>query len=177
MKFLKILGVLILVFFALFLIVPVFLPKSASVSRSIVIAVAPKVVYDRVIDFKTWQTWDPFSEADPGAQFSVTGGEKKIGTMRSWNGKKIGSGTMTLSAFEEGKHIATSMTFGKSPSKPIAAFDFEPVVGGTKVTWSYQHNELAYPVERIQGVMMNPFLGGAFDKGLANLKKVLEEKK
>jgi len=177
MKFLKILGVLILVIFALFLIVPIFLPKNTALSRSVVIAVAPKVAYDRVIDFKTWQTWDPFSATEPTAQFSTAGAEKKIGYSRSWSGKKIGSGTMTLSALEEGKHLSTAMTFGKEPGTSEAFFDFEPVTGGTKVTWGYHQENLKYPGQRIMGLMMNPMLGGAFDKGLANLKKVLEEKK
>ncbi len=177
MKFLKILGILALVAVALFLVVPFFLPKSSMVEKSIIVAVAPKIAYDKVADFRTWNTWDPFSAADPESKLTFTGKDKTVGFARSWDGKKIGSGTMTIAALEDSKKIVTKLQFGKEAGTPEASFTFEPVKEGTKVTWGYKQENLKYPNEQWMGLMMGPMLGGAFDKGLVNLKKVLETKK
>ena len=55
----------------------------------------------------------------------------------------------------------------------MVEWTFEPVGGGTKVSWSFSE-ETAYPLGRLRMMIGKVFLKQSFESGLASLKKYLE---
>jgi hypothetical protein len=87
-----------------------------------------------------------------------------------------GKGKQTISALVKDKELTFDLEFlDPNPMKSIAKFTFEPVEGGTKVTWSTS-GESEYPVGRYFGLFLDGLIGPDFEAGLNNLKNILEKK-
>jgi effector-binding domain-containing protein len=93
-----------------------------------------------------------------------------------WNGEEMGNGAMTSTEYQPGKLLAYDLSFdeGKFMSKgkiTIEAGD------SCKVTWT-DEGDLGYnPISRYMGLLMDRMMGPDFEKGLAKLKKVAENRK
>jgi hypothetical protein len=175
MKILKIIGIIVGGLVALFLIVTAILPSSYRVERSIEINKPAEVIYQLVVNLPNWPKWDPFTEQEPSAKSSFSGESGTIGSRWDWEGKKIGTGSLTVEDIVPNQSIRSKMV--SVAPQPWAATDnwrFEPTANGTKVIWTIE-GSLSYPVERVIGLFMESMLGPICEKGLANLKKVSEE--
>jgi hypothetical protein len=174
MKFLKGVLVFLAVVLLLLLVVALFLPSSYHVERSITIACPDSVVYEQVIDFHNWQKWDPWSEADPEATYSIQGAPRGVGSIWSWEGEIVGTGSQTIVAAEEDRMVENKLVFTQPQAmEAVNTWSFESIDGETKVIWS-MHGKLDYPVGRYVGLFMEQMLGPDFEKGLKNLKRVSE---
>ena len=175
MKALKIIGMIIGGLIALFLGVAAILPSSYRVERMIEINRPAEVIYPLVASLPNWPKWDPFTEQEPAAQSTFSGEAGTVGSKWNWEGKIIGTGSLTIEDLVPNQAIRSKMV--SVAPQPWAATDnwkFEPVAAGTKVTWRIE-GQLGYPVERVVGLFMESMLGPTFEKGLANLKKVSEQ--
>jgi len=160
---------------ALFLLVAVFLPSHYQVERAIEINRAPEVVFEQVADFNNWIKWNPWTEIEPAAKNTITGAAREVGSTWAWEGKDIGTGSMTFEKIEPPQRIESKLVF-TAPQQGTAkdSWTFAPMATSTKATW---HNEgdLDYPLGRYVGLMLEgSILGPQFEKGLANLKRVCE---
>jgi len=175
MKILKIIGMIAGGLVALFLVVTAVLPSSYRVERAIEINQPAEVIYPLVANLPNWPKWDPFTEQEPAAKSAFTGEAGTVGSKWDWEGKVIGTGSLTIEEIVPNQSIRSKMV--SVAPQPWAATDnwkFEPTAAGTKVTWMIEGN-LGYPVERVFGLFMESMLGPTFEKGLANLKKVSEQ--
>lgn len=171
MKALKIIGIVLLMIVALFLIIPLFMASSYSVERSTVIDRPVGEVFPQVADFNNWIEWNPWSEMEPAARNVIVGAPMTEGSSWRWEGKVIGAGTLTIVKLEPNRLIESDLVF-KAPMQSTAddSWQFETTAdGGTKVTWK-NSGGLDYPVGRWFGSMVEDQLGGQFERGLANLK-------
>jgi hypothetical protein len=171
MKILKIIGIAVAGLIALFLIVTLFLPSSFRVERAVEINVPPEVVFGQVVNLPNWPKWDPFTEQEPAAKSTFNGEAGTIGSRWDWEGKVIGTGSLTVEEIVPNQSIRSKMV--SVAPQPWVAMDnwrFEASANGTKVTWMIDGN-LGYPVERIIGLFMEGMLGPTMEKGLSNLKK------
>ncbi len=175
MKFLRWILVFLAVVLALLLIVALFLPARYEVERTILIHCPDSLVYEQVIDFHNRQKWDPWSQSDPEATYSIQGAPRGVGSVWSWQGEIVGTGKQTILAAEENRSIENEFVFTQPQAmKSINTWEFKAVENGTRVIWSMQ-GKLDYPVGRYVGLFMEQMLGPDFDKGLKNLKRVCEE--
>jgi len=175
MKILKIIGMIVGGLIALFLVVAAILPSSYRVERAIEINQPAEVIYSLVVNLPNWPKWDPFTEQEPAAKSTFTGESGTVGSKWNWEGKVIGTGSLTVEEIVPNQSIRSKMV--SVAPQPWAATDnwkFEPTAAGTKVTWMVE-GDLGYPVERVFGLFMESMLGPTFEKGLANLKKVSEQ--
>jgi len=175
MKILKIIGMIVGGLVALFLVVAAVLPSSYRVERAIEINRPAAVIYPLVANLPNWPKWDPFTEQEPAAKSTFTGEAGTVGSKWNWEGKVIGTGSLTVEEIVPNQSIRSKMV--SVAPQPWAATDnwkFEPTAAGTKVTWMIE-GDLGYPVERVFGLFMESMLGPTFEKGLANLKKVSEQ--
>lgn len=159
---------------ALFLIVALFLPKTVTVSRSIVINKPAQEIYDKVADFNYYTKWNTWSQMEPTAKNTMSGTPKESGHSWTWEGDKVGAGSLVIEKVDPGKAIESRLTFLK-PMEAVAKdlWTFAEAEGGTKVTWTYE-GEMDYPIGRYFGLGMDGMLGPDFEKGLANIKKLCE---
>jgi hypothetical protein len=159
---------------AVFAVIVVMQPSEFRIQRSATIAAPAPAVFAQVNDFHNWEAWSPWAKLDPSAKNLFEGAPAGTGASFAWAGNnKVGEGRMTIVESRPSELVRIKLEF----LKPFAAtntaeFTFKPEGDRTAVTWSmYGHNNLA---ARAIGLVVNRFLGGEFEKGLASMKSVAE---
>lgn len=151
------------------------MPKSYHVEKSIVIKKPAAEVKSKIIDFNAYAAWNPWQKMEPSSVRTITGNPGTPGHKYEWQGKKIGTGSLTLKDSDD-KHAHIDLQFIK-PWKTMAKDNwvFEPWGDGgeTKVIWQ-NSGELPWPMARLMGPMINKNLRHQFGIGLDNLKKMCE---
>jgi len=151
-------------------------PGEFRVSRHAVIKAPIGNIFAQVNDLHKWDAWSPWAKLDPNAKVAFEGTESGVGALMRWEGnREVGTGSMEIIESRTDEYIKTRLIF----LKPMAGlshgeFVFEPVSGGTRVTWSMVgKNNIA---GKAVGLVMNcdKMIGGNFEQGLANLKELAE---
>jgi predicted transcriptional regulator YdeE len=143
------------------------------VHRSTVINDTPENVFAKVADFATWTTWSPWLCAEPDADVIVSDDSSSVGSTYAWKGEVVGQGEMEHRKLEPGKLIDDEIRFVKPfKSKSDVSFDFEPVDGGTKITWHMKGSMPWFLFWMIP--QMEVFIGMDYERGLKMLKEWIE---
>ena len=124
MKALKIIGVILLIIMALFLIIALFLPKGVEMKESVVINKPASLIYRQVNNFRNWEPWSPWLEMDKEMVNSYEGPEKGVGAKYSWTSKKSGNGSMTITESVPYKKVVADLDFGQN-GKAVNYFEFD----------------------------------------------------
>lgn len=167
---------------ALLLIVAVFAsvvamqPNEFKVIRSARIAAPPEKVFEHVNDLHKWNAWSPWIELDPNAKTTFAGPTSGKGAKFSWDGNdNMGAGSMTILDSRPPTSINMELVFTRPAQTPaLIDFTFQPVREETEVTWtmSGHHNFVEKAV--CMCMNMDKMVGGSFEKGLANIKRIVE---
>lgn len=171
MTFLYILGI-VLVIIVLVLIIALFLPDGYYIEKSAIIKKPCEYVMDKVADFHNHIQWDPWHQKN--GKSNITGISKRPGHKYSWNGNKVGTGSLVLREIDE-RHIHFDLEFLK-PVKTTARDNWLFEDWGsdeTKVTWQ-NFGVLPYPIGRLKGYMFHKNLNRQFTQAIKNLKRLCE---
>ena len=158
----------------LLLLIAAVLPKTYNIEKTIVIGKPVTDVMNKVGDLNYYSKWNPWQQSDPSAKNSISGEPKTPGHKYSWEGKKVGVGSLTFKNIDN-KHINFLLQFLK-PWKSQANDNwlFEHWGNGeTKVTWQ-NSGALPWPMASLMGPMIVKNLHHQFEKGLTNLKNMAE---
>lgn len=166
---------ILLALIALLLIGSALLPKTYNVEKTIIIKRPATEVMSHVGNLNEYAKWNPWQQMDPSATKIITGTPNTSGHQYSWQGKKIGMGSLTIRDLDN-KHIHFDLEFLKPwKSKANDNWLFEQWgEGDTKITWQ-NSGVLPWPMARLMGGMINKNLNKQFETGLNNLKKLCEE--
>lgn len=140
-----------------------------NITKTICIRASPELVYARVQDFKQWPQWSPWLCSEPDCPLDFA----KDGSTYAWDGKIIGSGSLTRVEEIKNQRLVLSLKFikpWKSISKVI--FSFEEKGGGTEVTWT-MNGSLPFYLFFLKS-MMTCIIGMDYDRGLKMLKEYVE---
>ena len=174
MKALKNTGIALVLIAAIVLIVLYFMPNQYSISHSIEIERPASAVYAQVYDFNKWGTWDPWMKLDPAAKVTIEGTPGLPGHKMSWNGKKSGSGSITVKSTLTNQLVYSELEIVKPmASKGKDIITLEQVGDKTKVTWT-NSGGLTFPWGRFRGLFINKMYGKAQQDGLQTLKTFVE---
>lgn len=174
MKILKNIFIALAIIVAIVLAGIYFLPANYCVSRSIEIEKPIAEVAPHISNFNQWSAWSPWYELEPDAKLTFEGTPATIGHKMSWNGKKNGVGSLTLTSVSA-NGIEGNLVFVKPfamTSKDI--WNFKDENGKTIVTWTSTGN-LSYPFGRLFGLSLEQMLGEQKEHGLKKLKEVCEK--
>lgn len=175
MKFLKYLAVIVLSAVGLALLVAAFLPSTYHVERSIIVNASPLQCYENVVNLEHYRNWNPWSKMEPTAKQLVHSPSRGVGAKWSWNGEKIGEGSLTITKEQPGQGLETKLEFLRPmESVSVGKWRFIAQEQGTEIIWG-NSGELDYPLGRFFGLTINDMLGKDFEKGLSNLKQYIEE--
>ncbi len=168
------LGVLALV--ALFLIAAANRPDTFRIERSVTIAAPAEVVFAQINDLHQWSNWNPFQKSDPGITMSYEGAPSGVGSSFHYVGKQAGEGRMTITQVTPNERVAVKGEF----IKPFAAtndieFTLTPTVEGVSVTWAMSGDNTFIGKAISLFIDTDKMIGGEFEKGLVDLKRVSEE--
>jgi hypothetical protein len=171
-KILVALAVIVIVF----VIVVAMQPSDFRIVWSATMSVSAPSVFAQVNDFHKWEAWSPWAKLDPAAKATFEGPSAGVGAIFRWAGnKEVGEGSMTITESRPSDLVRIKLEF----LKPFAAtntaeFIFKPEGSQTVVTWSMfgTNNFLAKAVCLFMN--MEKMVGGQFEKGLAQMKSVVE---
>lgn len=177
MKILKIGALALAVLVAALLAFAATKPDVFRVERSASIQAPPERIQAILSDFRGWQAWSPWEKLDPAMKRTYSGAETGRGSVYAWEGNRdVGQGRMEITDAEPSR-VAMNLDF----VKPFEAhnqveFLLAPKAGATEVTWKMQ-GPVPY-VAKIVHVFLNmdAMVGGQFETGLTNLKRVAESK-
>jgi hypothetical protein len=160
----------------LFMLIVVTRPPSFRTARSAMMSAPPDVVFAQVNDLHQWPAWSPWEKLDPNLKRTYAGAPAGAGAVYSWSGQKqVGEGRMTITESRPSELIRFNLEFFK-PFKATntALFTFTPQAGQTNVTWSMEGRKNF--MFKAMGLFCNldKMVGRDFEKGLANLKVVVE---
>jgi hypothetical protein len=168
-------GVAILV--AAFAVFVAMQPDELNIARSTTIAAPAPAVFDQVNDLRKWDNWSPWAKLDPAAKVSFEGAQAGQGAVFKWSGNdKIGEGKMTVTDSRPGDFVKIKVEFIKPfEGSNVSEFSFKPDGNRTAVTWSSSGRNDNFFMKAICLVMnMQKTLGGEMEKGLAQMKSVVE---
>jgi hypothetical protein len=156
------------------LLISSFMPSRYNVEKKIIIDKPVEEVMNYVGDLNYYAKWNPWQQVDPTVEKTITGNPKTIGHKYSWEGKKIGTGSLVIVGIDR-RHIHFNLEFLK-PWKAHAKDNwlFEDWgTAETKVTWQ-NSGDLPWPMARLMGPIIDKNLNHQFEKGLKNLKAMCE---
>ncbi|WJJ98011.1 SRPBCC family protein [Algibacter luteus] len=118
-------------------------PNEFEVSRTRTIKAPAPVIYNNVIDFKNWEAWSSWVEADPDMQIMLSDQTQGVDGSYSWEDKD-GVGTMKNIATTPNKSITQQMLFADFPPSDIS-WEFNPNEDQTTdVTWTISGKNLPF---------------------------------
>lgn len=167
---------LVLAIVAIVLIVAAFQPNTYRVERSITIAAPAAAVFPQVNDLHQAQAWSPWVKLDPNAKYTFAGPTSGVGAIISWAGNKdVGEGRETIVASQPNELVRIKLEFFK-PMSGVATTEFQlkPESNGTQVTWSMTGDKNYLSKVMCMFMSMDKMIGGDFERGLANLKALVE---
>lgn len=151
-------------------------PAEFRVARSATMSAPAPVIFAQVNELQKWESWNPWQKIDPAMKLTFAGPPAGPGASYSWTGNnEVGEGRLTITESKPTDMVRIKLEF----MKPFAAtntaeFTFKPEGDKTAVTWSMEgkNNFLAKAIHLCFN--MDRMVGGQFEKGLADMKAVVE---
>jgi hypothetical protein len=151
-------------------------PADFRVERSATMSAPPQSVFVQVDDLRKWEAWNPWQKLDPAMKMTYAGPPSGPGASYAWTGNnQVGEGRLTITESRPNDLVRIKLEF----MKPLAAtntatFTFKPQGNQTAVTWSMEgrNNFLAKAINLFMN--MDRMVGGQFERGLADMKKIAE---
>jgi uncharacterized protein YndB with AHSA1/START domain len=172
MRWLKISLGIVVVLLAAFVIGGLVLPDRVQVERSILIERQPPQVFAVVNGFARFNEWSPWIDHDPSATYHFSGPATGVGARMSWSGDK-GEGAQEITEVVADERVVVALDFG-ADGGAVAQHILIPEGGGTRVVWRFQSDFEGSLVGRWFGLLFEGMIGPDYEKGLANLKRVVE---
>jgi Polyketide cyclase / dehydrase and lipid transport len=151
-------------------------PNDFRITRTGSISAPASAIFPHVNTLQKWDAWSPWAKLDPNSKSTFEGPAEGVGAKMSWAGNnKVGVGSMTITENRPSDYIQFKLEFLKPmQATNTAEFTFTPEGNQTTVTWSMSgtNNFMA----KVMSLVMNcdKMVGGQFEKGLADLKAVVE---
>jgi uncharacterized protein YndB with AHSA1/START domain len=152
-------------------------PNTFVIQRKAVMRAPAKKIFAYFNDFKTWNKWSPWEKADPAMKKTFSGKAKGLGSVYAWEGnQQIGQGRMEIIEVSAPKLLKIKLDFFKPfEAHNLTTFTLEASGKMTEVSWTMQG-----PSRFMMKVMhlfmnMDRMVGKDFEKGLAQLKSLVEK--
>ena len=160
----------------LFIVAAAKQPTDFRITRTGTINAPASAVFPHVNDLHQWDAWSPWAKLDPNAKNSFEGPSEGVGAKMSWAGNnKVGVGSMTIMESRPDEFVQFKLEFQKPmQASNIAEFIFKPEGDQTAVTWTMSGTNNF--MGKVMNLVMNcdKMVGGQFEKGLADLRAVVE---
>lgn len=159
-----------------FLVIASMRPSTFSLQRSATINASPEKIFPHLNDFKNWGAWSPWDKMDPDLKRTFSGSASGEGAKYSWVGNnKVGEGSMEITKSVPNANVELNLNFLK-PFKANNVTEFKITQKGntSNVNW-----EMRGPLNLFMKIMhmfmnMDKMVGKDFEKGLTNLKSIVE---
>ena len=173
MKFLKFVGIPVLILFVLLLIGGIVLSGDYIVKRTIEIEATPDQIAYYTSDLTHWPEWTPWLEMDPTIVTTFSDQTTGVGAHQSWTSKD-GRGELTFTRVD-GQGIEYDMAFitGEERWPAKCSMNYQTHGSMTTVTWGMTGTIDGF-VGKYFALLMPGMIKADFDKGLEKLKAKAE---
>lgn len=172
-RWLKRIGITLVLLIAIVVVVGLFLPTTYMVERSIIINADREKIHEHVADLEKWDQWTPWSEADPSTVITRGQQTKGVGASQSWVGSE-GDGSLTLTMASPQEGIEYDLFFEGGAMQAVSSMLYGAAGEGTTVTWTMSGGMDTPVIGGYFAVLMDAWVGPMFDRGLEKLKAVVE---
>ncbi len=149
--------------------------RTYEVRRSIHVDAAPEQVHEHLVDFHAWQAWSPWEGIDPAMERTHGGADAGVGATYAWSGnRKAGAGRMEITDVRDDQVVVDLVFTRPFKAANTITFLLTPDDGGTDVDWVMTGDRTF--MTRVMEVFtsMDKMVGPDFERGLAQLKAVVE---
>lgn len=152
------------------------LPRHVHVERTVSIGAPPEAIFPYVNSLQKSAHWSPWLGIDPNISLTYEGPEEGVGNKLTWSSDHpdVGSGQQEITASTLNQSVESSLDFGDMGTA-VASFQLDPEQNSTRVTWSLVADMGTNPIGRWMGLMMDKWVGADYEKGLNNLKVLIEK--
>lgn len=153
-------------------------PDTFSVRRSATIAAPPEVIYPLIASLRRMNEWNPFVKPDPAIVLDYSGPDSGKGAAHTWRGNRhVGEGRIEITEASPPSRVVLQLDM----SKPMTAhnrveFTLEPAGAETTVTWAMSGRQPLMAKVMSLLIDCDRMVGGQFEKGLAGLKGIAEQR-
>ncbi|MEL7344833.1 MAG: SRPBCC family protein [Pseudomonadota bacterium] len=151
------------------------MPREITLDRTVTIAAAPDEIFPHINNLSANAAWSPWLGLDPNVVLDYGDIAEGVGATMRWasENQNVGTGSMEIVVSEPGKRIETALDFGPMGGG-TAAFDLVETSAGTDVTWGFYTDLGMNPIARWFGPMIEGPVGDDYERGLNNLKSLVE---
>lgn len=150
-------------------------PDHFRIARAATINAPADKIFPLINDLQSFKLWSPF-EKDPAMQRDISMPSSGKGATYAWKGdRNVGSGHMQITESNAPSQVKIDLVM----LTPFAAsnkveFNLAPRGGTTELTWA-MHGSSPFMM-RVMSIFCSTdkMVGGEFEKGLANLKRITE---
>lgn len=175
MIWLKRIVLTVVVLIVLAVAVSFLMPGSVTVERRITIQATPEQTFALLNSFERFNQWSPWFALDPDATYQYEGPATGIGAKMSWVGNDaVGSGGQEIIGSTPHSLVQVRLRFGDM-GEPLAQYHIKAVDGGTEVVWTFEQEFGLNPLFRLMGPMFDSTIGTDYERGLAQMKTLLEK--
>ena len=155
-------------------------PADYTIKRSINVDAKPETIFHFLVNSKKMDSWMPWKETDPEVQMTYSGPEEGVGSISSWESpRQMGAGQAEVVELIPNQSVKTKITYTK-PMSMTQDSEFILAATGetTQMTWAVSGNQpfIARLISALIFMDMDKYVGGMFEKGLGNLKAIVETK-
>ena len=172
MKVLKILGGIVGVLAALYLIACFVGPQKFDAGSSVEMDAPAYLVYNQITDLNTWKDWGPWMENDPNMKLNIGEKAKGVGAKYTWESASEGNGALEIIEAEPNKSMKTKIEFDGFDGFSYGQWNIEEKDGKSTVSWHMKSEDDIPFYLRGMFAMMN--MSNMFTTGLDNIKKIVE---
>lgn len=150
------------------------LPRTALVSRSMLIHAAPRQVFDQINIIKNWENWSPWSKLSQSVTMDYSGPEQGANASFNWasQSNKIGNGKISIVNSYPYDSVIFSLNFGDR-GNALGKFILTKSGSETFVTFQMTSDLGNNPVNRYFGLFLNKFAENDLNKSLMNIQNYL----
>jgi uncharacterized protein YndB with AHSA1/START domain len=179
MKTLKKILLVLLTIAALILIIALFVKKDYALEREVTINAPNEMVFDYLKYLKNQDNFSVWSEMDPDMRQTFSGTDGTVGFVSAWESddKNVGKGEQEILKITEGERIDYELRFFEPFEATDQAYLTTEALNNnqTLVKWGFS-GKFDYPMNIFLLVInMEDMLGDDFEKGLINLKEIMEK--
>ncbi len=156
-------------FILLFLLITgmsLFIPSEVRVSRAINIHATPDSIWSRIDDFGKWEAWNPFFAGLASRKFE---------RMEEGMAVQIDNTTIRWREKKADERVAEMINNKPEPVLSVWKAITHSTTDSTTLHWYMDFKLKWYPWEKFSSLMLEKSYGPSMEKGLSNLKNLLEK--
>ena len=177
MKYLKYFLILLLGLIIIYLLTCLLGPKDLDTIRSTEISSSASIPFNLANSLRNTEQWNAWSLQDSSMQTTYNDIVEGVGARSSWTSDASGNGSQEITESELNRKVRSKLNFEGFSGDNFAELTFDESSNKTNVTWAFDAAPLPF---LFRGFALFTGMKGLmkrnYDEGLANLKRLSEER-